>query len=421
MPAHFSPPTPRHHPSLLVPAWRLETGATAWSTSRSAMWACAAPVIKTPTPKCSPPTMKAAAAAAICSCVCDGMGAHAAGELASQMAVDGIPHTYLKLADQPAPDALRKSIVEANHQIHHRGQANIDFQGMGTTASVLALLPQGALVAHVGDSRVYRLRGQRLDQLTFDHSLVWEMSAAGQVPKDALPGFVPKNIITRSLGPHAEVQVDLEGPFPLGSGRHVPVVQRRPQRPGQRRRNRRAVAMLAPGRRHASADRPGQSARRARQHHHHGRASKKPRRLRRFAGTVGHRCWRRTGRSAPIVRRPLAGYCRNFHCRRNRSCGVGAARCSIVHRDVRLGSRLRCNRLRIGLEHRAAETYRRRRPGNSLPGPRCPPGPRSARHPRVQAKSRPDRWPGFDGRTTPRCRPRRAMVGRLEQVRHFRP
>ncbi len=150
--------------------------------------------------------------------VCDGMGAHAAGELASQMAVEGIPHTYLKLADQPAPDALRKSIVEANHQIHHRGQANIDFQGMGTTASVLALLPQGALVAHVGDSRVYRLRGQRLDQLTFDHSLVWEMSAAGQVPKDALPGFVPKNIITRSLGPHSEVQVDLEGPFPLEVG-----------------------------------------------------------------------------------------------------------------------------------------------------------------------------------------------------------
>lgn len=150
--------------------------------------------------------------------LCDGMGAHAAGELASQMAVEGIPHTYLKLADQPAPDALRKSIVEANHQIHHRGQANLDFQGMGTTASVLALLPQGALVAHVGDSRVYRLRGQRLDQLTFDHSLVWEMSAAGQVPKDALPGFVPKNIITRSLGPHSEVQVDLEGPFPLEVG-----------------------------------------------------------------------------------------------------------------------------------------------------------------------------------------------------------
>ena len=121
--------------------------------------------------------------------VCDGMGAHAAGELASEMAAEGIPHTYLKLRDYPAAEAIRKSIEDANAKIHHRGQANPDFQGMGTTASALVLLPQGALVAHVGDSRVYRLRGTRLEQLTFDHSLVWEMSAAGQLPKDALARF----------------------------------------------------------------------------------------------------------------------------------------------------------------------------------------------------------------------------------------
>ena len=150
--------------------------------------------------------------------VCDGMGAHAAGELASEMAAEGIPHMYLKYRDLPAADALRKSIEDVNTQIHNRGQANPDFQGMGTTASTLLLLPQGALVAHVGDSRVYRLRGNCLEQLTFDHSLVWEMSAAGQLPKNALPGFVPKNIITRSLGPHAEVKVDLEGPYPLEAG-----------------------------------------------------------------------------------------------------------------------------------------------------------------------------------------------------------
>ncbi|HEY2826499.1 MAG TPA: PP2C family serine/threonine-protein phosphatase, partial [Pirellulales bacterium] len=150
--------------------------------------------------------------------VCDGMGAHAAGELASEMAAEGIPHMYLKFRDLPAADALKKSIEEVNSQIHNRGQANPDFQGMGTTASALLLLPQGALVAHVGDSRVYRLRDKCLEQLTFDHSLVWEMSAAGQLPKNALPGFVPKNIITRSLGPHADVKVDLEGPYPLEAG-----------------------------------------------------------------------------------------------------------------------------------------------------------------------------------------------------------
>jgi protein phosphatase len=150
--------------------------------------------------------------------VADGMGAHAAGELASKMAADGIPHNYYKLRDEPPPDAIRKSIREVNEQIHRRGQANAEFHGMGTTASVLVILPQGALVAHVGDSRVYRVRGGRLEQLTFDHSLVWEMAASGQLPKDAAPNLVPKNIITRSLGPHKEVRVDLEGPYPLEVG-----------------------------------------------------------------------------------------------------------------------------------------------------------------------------------------------------------
>ncbi len=150
--------------------------------------------------------------------VADGMGAHAAGELASKMAADGIPHNYYKLLEDSPPDAIRKSIREINEQIHRRGQANAEFHGMGTTASTLLILPQGALVAHVGDSRVYRVRGGKLEQLTFDHSLVWEMAASGQLPKDAAPNLVPKNIITRSLGPHKDVRVDLEGPYPLEVG-----------------------------------------------------------------------------------------------------------------------------------------------------------------------------------------------------------
>lgn len=150
--------------------------------------------------------------------VCDGMGAHAAGELASKLAAETIPFTYQRLLELPPADALRNSVREANSNIHRRGQAHAEFHGMGTTASALVLLPQGALVAHVGDSRVYRLRGSTLEQLTFDHSLVWEMSASGQVAKEDLPSCVPKNIITRSLGPHPEVQVDVEGPFPVQVG-----------------------------------------------------------------------------------------------------------------------------------------------------------------------------------------------------------
>ena len=150
--------------------------------------------------------------------VADGMGAHAAGELASKIAAEIIPLTYHKLAENGPPEALRKAVIAANAHIHDRGQASRDFRGMGTTGSTLALLPQGALVGHVGDSRVYRLRGWQFEQLTFDHSLVWEMSNAQKISEREVPDYVPKNIITRSLGPNKEVQVDIEGYFPLEIG-----------------------------------------------------------------------------------------------------------------------------------------------------------------------------------------------------------
>jgi protein phosphatase len=149
--------------------------------------------------------------------VADGMGAHAAGELASKMAAEVVSLVYRKRLDQSPPEAILSAMLDANYQINSRGQASPDFRGMGTTATALVLLPSGAIVAHVGDSRAYRLRGTRIEQLTFDHSLVWEIRAAGQMP-DLLPEYIPKNIITRSLGPNRAVQIDLEGPHPLQIG-----------------------------------------------------------------------------------------------------------------------------------------------------------------------------------------------------------
>lgn len=151
--------------------------------------------------------------------VADGMGAHAAGELASKLAADGIPHLYHKHRDLSPPEALEKAIRETNSEVHRRGMANPDFHNMGTTCSVLVLLPQGALAAHIGDSRIYRLRGNQLQQLTFDHSLQWELRASGQLPPGSdIAASVPKNVITRSLGPNANVQIDLEGPWPIELG-----------------------------------------------------------------------------------------------------------------------------------------------------------------------------------------------------------
>jgi protein phosphatase len=151
--------------------------------------------------------------------VADGMGAHAAGELASKLAVDNLPHLYYHDQQLASADALEKAIHDTNGEIHRRGLANLDFRAMGTTASVLVLLPQGALLGHVGDSRIYRLRGPQLEQLTFDHSLQWELRSLKIVAEGSdFAKSVPKNVITRSLGPNANVVVDLEGPFPLQIG-----------------------------------------------------------------------------------------------------------------------------------------------------------------------------------------------------------
>ncbi|TWT77771.1 putative protein phosphatase 2C-type [Posidoniimonas polymericola] len=150
--------------------------------------------------------------------VADGMGAHAAGELASELAVKNVPHEYKMLRDQPAPAALRQAVQKANGLIHAKGQSSSEFQGMGTTCASLVVLGDAALIAHVGDSRVYRIRELELEQLTFDHSLVWELAEASHTTEDKIPACIPKNVITRSLGPHPVVNVDLEGPFDLKPG-----------------------------------------------------------------------------------------------------------------------------------------------------------------------------------------------------------
>ncbi len=153
--------------------------------------------------------------------VADGMGAHAAGEMASAIAAEHVPLVYEKHASRSPALALRTSIEQANAEIHSKGESSVDLKGMGTTCTALVIVPRGAVVGHVGDSRAYRIRGSRIDQLSRDHSLVWElrdMHAAGEIESDLPIREAPKNIITRSMGPHRQVNVDLEGPFPVEAG-----------------------------------------------------------------------------------------------------------------------------------------------------------------------------------------------------------
>src|SRR5262249_2731521 len=149
--------------------------------------------------------------------VADGMGGHAVGEKASEQAAAIIPHTYFKYAAEGPIPALRKAFLEANATIHAFGQQNREFQGTGTTSTALVLRPEGAWIAHVGDSRAYRIRNGIIEQLTYDHSYVWELARIQGRDPDEIEDF-PHNVIHRCLGPQPLVQVDIEGPHPVLPG-----------------------------------------------------------------------------------------------------------------------------------------------------------------------------------------------------------
>jgi protein phosphatase len=150
--------------------------------------------------------------------VADGMGGHAVGELASRIATEALPLNYLKSRHGGPAEALREAVEFANVSIHAKGQANHDFARMGTTCTALVLSDEGAVIGHVGDSRCYRVRRGRIDQLTFDHSLQWELIRRGGMNPEDVFLREPRNVITRSLGPEPSVEVDVEGPYAILPG-----------------------------------------------------------------------------------------------------------------------------------------------------------------------------------------------------------
>lgn len=150
--------------------------------------------------------------------VADGMGGHAVGELASRIAVETLPHTFFKTTEKDVRSTLQEAVTAANEAIYQRGSTNEDFLHMGTTCTSLTLCHRGAIVAHVGDSRAYRVRRDRIDQLTFDHSLEWELERRHRSLVGVVDMSKHRNIITRSLGPEPNVEVDVEGPYPVIPG-----------------------------------------------------------------------------------------------------------------------------------------------------------------------------------------------------------
>jgi len=166
--------------------------------------------------------------------VADGMGGHACGEVASRISVESIAEFYgdpersdalrttykaLKDEDQHSeePDEalnsfhqyrLRTAVEFGNRQIFKQASRDPRFNDMGTTVVSISFSGSRVYCAYVGDSRVYRMRDDTLDQLTEDHSLANEFIRLGVLKREDLPSFPYKNVIVRALGLQEEVEVD---------------------------------------------------------------------------------------------------------------------------------------------------------------------------------------------------------------------
>lgn len=154
--------------------------------------------------------------------VADGMGGHAAGEVASRIAVETI--TELLQGDLDPDETrldrqvgdpgdilrerLRYAMNQASARIRREALANPPWAGMGTTACVLLIEGEGAHVAHVGDSRIYLWRGGRLSRLTRDHTVVQQEIDAGRLTPDMARRVAHRNYLTQSVGYHGPVEPD---------------------------------------------------------------------------------------------------------------------------------------------------------------------------------------------------------------------
>ena len=150
--------------------------------------------------------------------VCDGMGGHAGGEVASAIAIHTIEESFSSLDwssfessdnDILAQEQIRFAVLLAGRKIYEVAQENPTFKGMGTTCVAMFVYDDVAYLGHVGDSRCYLVRGETVEQVTEDHSWVNEQILKGKLTEEKAKNHPYKNIITRSLGFREAEEVDI--------------------------------------------------------------------------------------------------------------------------------------------------------------------------------------------------------------------
>jgi protein phosphatase len=142
--------------------------------------------------------------------VADGMGGHAAGEVASKLAIETLFAEYYGPGDYPMPPAMRleQAIAVANGRIYEQAGTKSSQAGMGTTIVAAVVRDDWLIVANVGDSRAYLMRNGQVSQITTDHSWVAEQVEAGLLTQEEAEGHMYRSVVTRCLGHHPEAQVD---------------------------------------------------------------------------------------------------------------------------------------------------------------------------------------------------------------------
>ena len=140
--------------------------------------------------------------------VADGMGGAQAGEVASQLAIERFAHEFARRDGEDATQRLVRAAREANAEIHELSQADARRAGMGTTLTAAYVGGDQVFVAHVGDSRAYRMRHGELVRITEDHSLVEELLRQGRLTAEEAEEHPQRSIITRALGPEPDVDID---------------------------------------------------------------------------------------------------------------------------------------------------------------------------------------------------------------------
>lgn len=142
--------------------------------------------------------------------ICDGIGGHKAGEVASREAVELIKNYIREFYNRNiAPHILRAAIQKANHEVYRMAVENENYSGMGTTITCVLDVGQAVHIAHAGDSSAYLIKDTRIQKLTRDHSLVQELVDIGSLTEEEMLRHPHKNIITRSLGTHHELELDM--------------------------------------------------------------------------------------------------------------------------------------------------------------------------------------------------------------------